>query len=252
MQIIAGAAPVSRSDRFGVARSAVTSVLLVLAGVMVGWLCFATPLVTEFTPHGRPGLAETATGVVAWGFAILVPAALLIIGVARIAGTIEEAISLRSNSATGRLVKSLGPDHLAARNVLLPGGRRIHELVLGPFGVLVIGAVPPPSVSRHVGTRWEVRDERGRWVPIEEPLDRAARDAERLRGWLSTDDRDFLIRVYAAVVTDDRRVARTASCAVVSPGQLAGWIGALPAQRGLTAERRERIAEMIGSLGSPA
>jgi hypothetical protein len=249
MQIIAGAAPLTRSDRLALARSTVTSLLLVLVGLLIGWLCFATPLVSEFTPQGRPSVAETATGIVAWGFAILVPAAFLIIGVARIAGTIEEAISLRPGTVTGSLAKSLGPDHLAASNVLLPGGRRIHELVLGPFGVLVLGAVPPPSVSRHVGPRWEVRDEGGRWVPIEAPLDRAARDAERLRGWISTDDRDFLVRVYAAVVTEDRRVERTASCAVVPPAQLAGWIGALPAQRGLTPERRQRIADMIGSLG---
>ena len=36
-------------------------------------------------------------------------------------------------------------------------------------------------------------------------MDRAARDAERVRGWLGTYDRDFLVRVYAAIVTDDRR-----------------------------------------------
>ena len=248
MQIIAGAAPLARSDRIAVARSALTSLLLVLAGVLVGWLCLGTPLVSEFTPHGRPGLAETATGVVAWGFAILVPAAFLIIGVARIASTIEEAVSLRPRSATRQLVKILGPEYVAATNVVLPGGRRIHELVLGPFGVLVLGAVPPPSVSRHVGNHWEVRDERGRWVPIEGPVERVTRDAERLRGWISTDDRDFLVRIYAALATDDRRVERSPACAVVPPDQLAGWIGALPAQRGLTPERRERVAELIETL----
>ena len=53
------------------------------------------------------------------------------------------------------------------------------------------------------GRRWELRDDRGRWVPIEAPVDRASRDAERVRGWLGGEDRDFVVRVYAAIVTDD-------------------------------------------------
>ena len=111
--------------------------------------------------------------------------------------------------------------------------------------MLVIAVVPPPSITRHVGSRWEIRDERGRWLPIEAPLDRATRDAERVRGWLASDDRDFLVRVYAAIVTDDRTVERTPACAVVAPADLADWIAALPAQRGLSPERRERLAETI-------
>ena len=145
---------------------------------------------------------------------------------------------MRPRTITPRLARSLGPSHLAATDLELPGGRRIHEMVLGPFGIVVLGDVPPPSLSRHVGTTWEIRGERGRWIPIEAPLNRAARDAERVRGWLTTDDRDFLVRVYAAIVTDDQRVERTDACAVVAPGELAAWLGGLPAQRGLTDDRR--------------
>ena len=96
-----------------------------------------------------------------------------------------------------------------------------------------------------------MRGSRGRWIPIEAPLDRAARDAERVRGWLATDDRDFLVRVYAAVVTDDERVERTPTCAVVRPGDLAAWLEALPGQRGLTPDRRERLVELIRSVARP-
>ena len=85
MQILAGSTQITRADRFAVARSALSGILLVLAGVLVAWLCVGTPIVNAFVPHGRPSVAETATGVVAWGFAIIVPAAFLIIGVARIA-----------------------------------------------------------------------------------------------------------------------------------------------------------------------
>jgi hypothetical protein len=248
MQVIAAASPISITTRLAIARSAIASVLLVAAGVALGWLCVGTPLVSAFIPAGRPSATQTAAGVVAWGFAIAVPAILTMLGFARIAATVETAQSLRPRMVTPRLAGALGPDHLAATELLLPGGRRIHEMVLGPFGLVVLGDVPPANLSRHVGTRWEIRGERGRWIPIEAPLDRTVRDAERVRGWLATDDRDFLVRVYAAVVTDDRRVERTPTCAVIAPDELAGWLGALPVQRGLTPERRAGLVDLIRSL----
>ena len=123
-------------------------------------------------------------------------------------------------------------------------------MVLGPFEIVVLGDVPPASATRHVGGRWEVRDGRGRWVPVESPVQRAARDAERVRGWLATDDRDFIVRVYAAVVSEDRSIERSPTCAVVPPDELAGWLEALPVQRGLTPERREHIVELIRTLAA--
>ena len=251
MQVIVAPSPVTRADRVAVARSALISALLVLAGVSLAWLCLGTPIISGFIPSGRPSAMQTAVGVIAWGAAIVVPAGLALMGFARIASTVETAQSLRPRTVTPRLVQSLGPDHLAATDLILPGGRRIHELVLGPFGIVVLGDVPPDRFSRHVGTSWEVRGERGRWIAIEAPLDRASRDAERVRGWLATDERDFLVRVYAAIVTEDRRVERTATCAVVAPGDLAAWLEALPTQRGLTADRLERLVELVRSVATP-
>ena len=251
MQVIVASAPSTRADRIAIARSAATAFLLLLAGFLLGWLCLGTPLVDSFIPHGRPTTLQFAAGAFAWTFAILVPAGFVIIGFARVVGTFEAILALRPTTVTPRLAKALGPDHLAATDLVLPGGRRIHEMVLGPFGIVVLGDVPPPAMSRHVGMRWEVRDHRGRWIPIEAPLDRASRDAERVRGWLTTDDRDFLVRVYAAIVTDDKRVDRTATCAVVATGDLAGWLEALPVQRGLTPDRRERLVELIRSVAQP-
>ncbi|HEX5828850.1 MAG TPA: hypothetical protein VFY23_15095 [Candidatus Limnocylindrales bacterium] len=248
MQVIAADVPSARRDRLRVARSAATAALLLLAGAMLAWLCLGTQLVHQFIPTGRPSTFEVAMGILAWGFTILVPAAFVIIGMARMAGVVDAIASLRPTAVTPRLAGALGQDHLAATDLLLPGGRRIHELVLGPFGIVVLGEVPPPSISRHVGTRWEVRDGRGHWIPVEAPVDRASRDAERVRGWLMTHDRDFLVRVYAAVVTDDARATRSPSCAVVAPKDLAAWLQALPVQRGLTAERRERVVELIRSV----
>lgn len=250
MQVIATPSPFTRSDRLAIARSAMTAALLVLAGVALFWLCLGTSFVTAFIPSGRPSTAQSVVSVIAWAFVIVVPAGLTILGVARFLGLLDTVSALKPRRVTRQLASSLGPDHLAATDLLLPGGRRLHELVLGPFGIVVLAEVPPPSLSRHVGTRWEIKDERGRWISIEAPLDRAARDAERVRGWLGSHDRDFLVRVYAAVVSDDPRVERTATCAVISPSELALWLEALPVQRGLTPERRASLMELIRSVAN--
>lgn len=250
MQILAGSDQLTRGDRFSVARSAVSGILLVAVGLLVGWLCLGTSFVQALVPHGRPSMAEAATGVVAWGFAIVVPAAFLIIGVARIAALIDTATSMRQRTASSSLGKALGSEYVGVTGLVIPGGRRLHEMILGPFGILVFAVVPPPSITRHVGGRWEIRDDRGRWIPIEAPLDRATRDAERVRGWLASDDRDFIVRVYAAIITDDKTVDRSPACAVVPPSELAAWILALPIQRGLNEERRGRLAETIEEVAA--
>lgn len=245
MQLIAAPPSVSLSDRIVLARSVLVATLLVAAGASLAWLLVATPIVDVLIPSGRPTGPQVAIGILAWVVAIVVPAGLLLIGVARMAETFEAALAMRPRRLSPALRNVLGPEHVAVTDLRVPGGRRVNELVLGPFGIVVFGEVPPASVSRHVGSRWELRGERGRWIPIEAPADRAARDAERVRGWLASDDRDFLVRVYAAVITDDDRVQRTPACAVVATGDVAGWLGALPGQRGLTAERRERLADLV-------
>jgi hypothetical protein len=166
------------------------------------------------------------------------------------AAVFEALAGRRPRRVTPQLASALGPDHIAAMDLVLPGGRRLHELVLGPFGIVVIGAVPPPSFSRHVGSRWEVRDDRGQWISIEDPVQRASRDGERIRGWLATEDRDFLVKVYAVLVTEDERVERSATCAVVRPAELSTWLASLPPQRGLTPVRREHLVERIRSIAS--
>lgn len=250
MQVIAVPSPTSLSDRVATVRSFAVGVLLVLAGAALGWLCLGTSLVTGFIPYGRPTLLEMGAGIVVWSFAIVVPAAFLIMGTVRLVSAASAIGSSRPQRITPHLARALGPDHLAATDLVVPGGRRIHEMVLGPFGIAVLGDVPPRAATRHVGDRWEIRDGRGRWLPVESPVQRASRDAERVRGWLATDDRDFLVRVYAAIVTDDPTIERSPSCAVVAPKDLAAWLEALPAQRGLTPERREHLVELVRELAA--
>jgi hypothetical protein len=250
MQVIAVPTTGSLADRIAVVRSVAVAVLLILAGGALAWLCFGTPIVMAFIPMGRPDTLQVVTGIAVWAVAILVPGAFLIMGVSRIGSIVESLASRRPRRVTPYLARALGSDHLAATDLVLPGGRRVHEMVLGPFGIAVLGDVPPRSVTRHVGSRWEVRGERGRWIPVEDPVQRASRDAERVRGWLATDDRDFLVRVYAAIVSEDPTIERSPTCAVVAPGDLAAWLEALPAQRGLTAARRDHLVEMVRTLAA--
>ena len=203
-----------------------------------------------FIPYGRPSPVEIAGGILVWGFAIVVPAAFLILGFARLVSVLDGLSGSRPKRVTPHLAQALGSDHLAATDLVLPGGRRLHEMVLGPFGIAVLGDVPPRSFTRHVGARWEIRDNRGRWIPIENPVQRASRDAERVRGWLASDDRDFLVRVYAAIVTDDPTIERSPDCAVVPTSELASWLEALPIQRGLTTTRREHLVELVRALAA--
>jgi hypothetical protein len=250
MQVIAVGSSGNLADRLAVARSFAVAILLLVAGLALAWLCLATPIVSNFVPLGRPSPIQVASGILVWGFAIVLPAAFLIMGLARMASLHDSLAASRPRRVTRHLAQALGADHMATTDLVLPGGRRVHEMVLGPFGIVVLGDIPPRSATRHVGARWEVRDDRGHWIPIENPVQRASRDAERVRGWLAAEDRDFLVRVYAAIVTEDATVERSPVCAVVPPGELAAWLEALPAQRGLTQQRREHLTAMIRELAA--
>jgi hypothetical protein len=135
-------------------------------------------------------------------------------------------------------------DLSVASGILLPDGRGVGDVVLGAFGAAVIRELPPAEVTRIREGRWELRLRRG-WVTIENPLERAARDAERVRRWLAHDDADFIVKVYAAVVGPTPGVQRTTDCAVLTPDQIAPWVDGLPPQRSLTEGRRERLIEFV-------
>jgi hypothetical protein len=101
---------------------------------------------------------------------------------------------------------------------------------------------------RHQGGSWEVRAPNGRWTHFENPLERTARDAERVRRWVASAERDFVVKVYAAVITDDPTVARTAGCAVVSPNEIPAWLASLPPARAMSEDRRADLVEEIRGL----
>lgn len=251
MQVISAASPITRADRLAIVRAGAIGVVLLAAGAAAAWVFVSTPLIGSFVPDGRPTVVQVGAGMTVWVLAIIAPTGLMVLGLVRLFRSYETATALRQTGYTPSLEHSLGPEHVAIVNLVLPGGRRVSEMVLGPFGVAVLGEMPPPKASRHVGARWEMRDRTGRWVTMETPVERAARDAERVRAWLGEDDRDFLVRVYAAVVTTDKRVERSPACSVVPPGELVSWLLGLPVQRGLTAGRRERLMAYVRAAAEP-
>jgi hypothetical protein len=223
----------------------VAGAVLVVAGLAIAYLVFATPLVERLVPAGRPSTGQTVAGVVAWSIAIFGPALFLFVGTARLARVLGDVGSRKhTGSVTSRHARALPADTVIATGVDLGDGRPIPEIVIGPFGAAVIRELPPPSLTRQRHGRWELRTREG-WLPIENPLERAARDAERVRRWFSHDDNDFLVKVHAAVVAPSADLARTPGCAVITADQVPAWLASLPGQRSLTPARRERLLEMV-------
>ena len=127
------------------------------------------------------------------------------------------------HSEVGSLTTSWSP-----QAVRLPDGRIIPEVIVGPHGLTVVEELPPRHASREASHHWEVRDRTGRWSAVEHPLDRAARDVERLRRWLGNSMEDYTPRFTAVCIADDDRVARSSEVAVIRRNQLADFLGAQP------------------------
>lgn len=223
----------------------VVGTLLVVGGLVIGYVAFATPLLMSALPGARPEAGQMMAGVAIWAFALVAPAAFMLAGLSRLARIL--ATYRRPRRPRSPVLEALGgmpDDVVVATGIVLADGRGIGDLVVGPFGTAVIRELPPMALTRVREGNWEVRGRRA-WIPLENPLDRAARDAERVRRWLAHDDVDFIVKTYAAVVGVDASVARTPACAVLAPDQVAAWIAALPPQRSLTPSRREQVLEMV-------
>ena len=245
--------PHRRVPRLGtLVSSSVYGALLTAAGLGIAYLALRTPLVAvlaadRLTGSGRPpiGLGILALSLIAGG-------ALLLAGTNRLAGTL--ALMRAGEDQRGPAARALASmtDEVAVVAGVVPSeGRPIPELAIGPFGAAVLHALPAGHQYRQVGTSWEYRTRDG-WVPMENPLDAANRDAERVRRWFTIVDLDFVVRVYAALIVADGSIPRSPTCAAVTPDQLPAWIAALPSQRSLTPARRLRLRALATSGTSPA
>jgi hypothetical protein len=213
------------------------------------WLVFATPVLAGFVTLQGRGPTGPLVGAVAWAAALTAPACFAFLGVARLAGAAQRVRgSHREEPPVSRRAALLPPGCTVLPRIRLPDGRRIPDVVVGPHGVAFFEPLPPAAAVRRTGERWEVRFADRRWRPIENPLQRAARDGERLRRHLEAEERDFVVRVNAAVLGDDHAVSRIDGCAVVGLDDVPGWLAALPAQRGLTPDRQRHVREILAAL----
>jgi hypothetical protein len=247
MQLIPSlAAPASGPGRLRIISATIVGGVLVVGGLGLGWLMIGTSFLSRFMPSGRLEPVEAVVGALAWGVALFAPAAVLVVGGARLASVVDAIVSSRPRpTPAARLAGQLGDEYAVGSRVRMPDGRLIPELVIGPFGAAVIEELPPSRATRHRGSVWEVRGPRGRWLPLENPLERATRDAEAVRRWFAHDDRDFVVKLYAAVVASDQVVDRTPTCAVIQAAQIPAWLLSLPAQRSLSEARRAQLIDHL-------
>jgi hypothetical protein len=249
MQVIASERPVAGlPSRFDIARALVVGAILVAGATILGYLVYSTEFLGQFTPSGRATATQLAAGALAWTFALTAPAGFGLVGLVRLGSAIERySARRRPPTPAVAIARTVDDDHAVATRVRLPDGSRVvPELVLGPFGAAVIEELPPAGAVLSKGPRsWEVRLADGKTHLIDHPLERAARDAERVRVWFASDDSDHVVKVYAAVVGTDPSVGRIPSCAYISPDQVGPWLASLPPQRSFDADRRERIIRLV-------
>ena len=94
MQVIASRRP-SHSGWLSIAIGTAVGGILLLGGLVVGFLTFGTPFISSFMPSGRPETAEVVAGMLAWTFALIAPATFVIVGLARIVTVLDMVASSR-------------------------------------------------------------------------------------------------------------------------------------------------------------
>ncbi|HSO30216.1 MAG TPA: hypothetical protein VLS28_09945 [Candidatus Sulfomarinibacteraceae bacterium] len=249
MQVLAPEHPgAGRARTPDIARAFVVGGILVVGASVLTYLLFTTEFLGRFTPSGRASAAQLMAGALAWTFALTAPAGFGLVGLLRVGSAMERVIARRRRQTPVlRVAHAVADDHVVATRVRMPDGARVlPELVIGPFGAAVIEELPPPGAVVSRGPRsWTVRLADGRVHMIDHPLERATRDAERVRAWLAGEDADHVVKVYAAVVGTDPAVVRTPMCAYITADQVGPWLASLPPQRSFDTDRRDRVIRMV-------
>jgi hypothetical protein len=239
----------TRRARGPLVMGTLVGLILLVGGIGLAWLAIATPVVRGLTPTAiRPAPDQMALGAIIWGASLVAPPSFAIVGLFRLSRVAAMIVRRPNRGALGRVASALGDDIAVAPIVRLPEGRIVRNVVAGAHGLAVLSELPPPAAIRRQGTAWEVRGHDGRWIHLENPLEHAARDAERVRSWIGSGERDFVVKVYAAVVTSDTSISRTSACAVITTEQIPAWLASLPPQRSLTPGRRAELVDQIRSI----
>ena len=248
VKVIAAASPRPRTHTPSLARAIAAGLVLVGIGLGTVGLIVASGIMQSVTHVGDSRVSQQLFGTATWGLAFLIPGLFIVLGLARIVRAVEARPRARRDRPATSQRGRVSDEFQVAQLVRLPDGRTIPEVVVGPHGLTVVEEIPPKHASRQGSHHWEVRDRTGRWTAVEHPLDRAARDVERLRRWLGSYMEDYTPRFTAVCISDDGRLPRSQEVAVIRRDQLADFLGAQPPLRQMTADRREQIAGLLGDL----
>jgi hypothetical protein len=218
---------------------------LVVTGLSLAFLTVETPLAARLVSGGWTGSGQLPFAAIMWILGLVACAGLLVGGTERLAIMVAAIrSSVTSRGPFARALEALPGDVAVVHGVVPPDGRPVSTLVIGSFGVAVVGEIGPADRLRRINGSWESRDRDG-WQPTEHPLDQTARDAERVRHWLTHGELDFVVRVFAALVTPDATIPRSPLCAVITAEQIPAWIEALPRQRSLNERRRNVLVARV-------
>jgi hypothetical protein len=217
------------------------------AGLAIAYVALTTPLVADLSILGQGRLGRPLGGTLVWALAFLVPGTLVVFGIAQLWLATERWLALRDARPrpVAALASTLSDEYSVIQNLRLPDRRLLPEVVVGPHGILLVEELPPVKATRRHGPYWEVRLRTGRWVPIENPVERAARDAERLRSWLGSAEESFAPRTYVAVIADGHQIERDGVVGVLDRQQLPGYLASMPPARQMTPDRRQRLIELL-------
>lgn len=191
----------------------------------LAYVALATPIVSGLVLSGRIASSGSAVFALAVAMIATIPLSLATAGMARLVDAFRIALEPRS-SVLRRVAGGLGYDAPFAP-LAIPDGCVVPQVAVGRFGAVVCRQAPGGGPVGRFGNRWEV-DVEGEWVPLEIP--------SRLTGLASAangtrpdwDDRDFVVNVYAAVVTAPHQVDRTPWASVLRPDQILPYLADLP------------------------
>ena len=252
MQSITPPRPVEHHPIAPLVTDTVIGTVLIVGGVTFGVAVFATPLLTAVMPAGRLSPDQMIIGMAVWGLALVAPAGAILLGTSRLARILGSVPAVPA----APLAPPPGARHDARGRRRSRAASRCRTAARSPTSCSDRSAPPWSGSCRRPRRRgsstgnWQLRTSRG-WVPIESPLDRAVRDAERVRRWFGADDADFIVKVYAAVTAEATTVERTVACAVLTHDQLLAWVSGLPPQRTLTPGRQDRMLATVREAASP-
>ncbi len=226
--------------------------LYVAAGLWTAWLTLTTPFAAVLAAHGGAFAGGSAAPALGWLTALTLPALCLLVGSHRILEyrALPDPFAARRDPL-GALRSGLDADHVAVHDLVLPGGRLISRLIVGPEGIVVFGELPGAKATRRVDGHWEGRIDGDHWIAIEDPLQQTARDAEAVRRWLAAGEHGFVVKVYAALIAGGQDpVERNATTAVVRRAEIPAFLASLPPHRTFSSARRSQVIERIrASLG---